>query len=178
MGWFLTRDNFQTDEQMVQDWKRFPELWFLNRFDWIPVVLFAIAIFVTGHVAGVLFPGAGTSGWQAFFWGFVLSTIVLYHATYTINSVAHRLGKQRFATADDSRNNWFLALITLGEGWHNNHHHYPASARQGFFWWEIDLTWYVLLLFEKLGLIWDLRPVPKHALERDLVAPVQPEAAA
>lgn len=177
MGWFLTRQNFQTDEAMVRDWKRFPELWFLNRFDWLPVVLFAVAVFVTGHVVGSVFPESGTGAWQAFFWGFVLSTIVLYHATYTINSIAHRIGSQRFKTDDDSRNNWWLAIITLGEGWHNNHHHYPASVRQGFYWWEIDVTWYVLLLMQKVGLIWDLRPVPKHALQRNLVNPAKAEAA-
>lgn len=169
MGWFLTRENFQTDEKMVRDWHRYPELRFLNRFDWIPVVILAIAVFLSGHLVEIAFPNSGTTSWQCFFWAFVVSTIALYHATYTINSIAHRIGKRRFNTDDDSRNNWWLAILTLGEGWHNNHHHYPASVRQGFFWWEIDITWYLLLLLEKFGLIWDLRPVPAHALERNLV---------
>ena len=77
-------------------------------------------------------------------WGFFISTVVLYHATFTINSLAHRWGRRRYRTDDDSRNNWFLALITFGEGWHNNHHHYPVAARQGFYWWEVDITWYFL----------------------------------
>jgi stearoyl-CoA desaturase (delta-9 desaturase) len=97
-------------------------------------------------------------------WGFVISTIVVYHVTYTINSVAHQVGSQRYDTGDDSRNNFFLAILTLGEGWHNNHHYYPASARQGFRWWEVDLTFYGLRVLSWVGLIWDLRPVPAHVV--------------
>ncbi len=102
-------------------------------------------------------------------WGFVISTVICYHATYTINSLAHRWGSRRFETGDDSRNNLWLALLTLGEGWHNNHHHYPAAARQGFYWWEIDLTYYGLVVLKWCGLIWDLKPVPEHALRRNRV---------
>ena len=173
MGWFLTRDNFETDESMVRDWRRYPELNFLNRFDWIPVVVTAIAIFLLGHFVGKIFPVTETGAWQAFFWGFVLSTIVLYHATYTINSLAHRYGKRRFNTGDDSRNNLLLAILTMGEGWHNNHHHYPVSVRQGFYWWELDLTWYLLLAMEKLNLIWDLRPVPRNILSKNLATSLE-----
>ena len=93
-------------------------------------------------------------------WGFAISTVALYHSTFTVNSVAHRFGSRRYATRDQSRNNPWLALITFGEGWHNNHHHFPGSARQGFFWWEIDLTYYFLRLLAALGIIWDLKPVP------------------
>ena len=93
-------------------------------------------------------------------WGFFISTVALYHGTYAINSLAHVFGRQRYRTGDQSRNNGWLALITLGEGWHNNHHHYPASVRQGFYWWEIDITFYVLKLMAFCGLIWDLRTVP------------------
>ena len=94
-------------------------------------------------------------------WGFCISTVALYHATFSINSLAHRYGTRRYATRDASRNNAWLALITFGEGWHNNHHHYPAAARQGFYWWEIDVTWYGLKLLQRLGLVWDLRDVPR-----------------
>ena len=93
-------------------------------------------------------------------WGFFVSTVVLFHATVTINSLAHRFGSRRFATRDNSRNNWLLALITFGEGWHNNHHHFPGAARQGFRWWEFDLTYYLLRAFAACGLVWDLKPVP------------------
>ena len=110
-------------------------------------------------------PGLGTSGTQMLVWGFFVSTVCLYHATFTINSLAHGWGRRRYATGDDSRNNWLLAVLTLGEGWHNNHHHYPGAARQGFYWWEFDITYYGLLALERLGLIWDLRPVPARVLE-------------
>ena len=98
-------------------------------------------------------------------WGFCISTTLLWHATYSINSLAHRWGSQRYETGDDSRNNAFLALLTLGEGWHNNHHHYMASARQGFFWWEIDITYYVLRGFQAVGLVWDIREPPAQVVQ-------------
>jgi stearoyl-CoA desaturase (delta-9 desaturase) len=95
-------------------------------------------------------------------WGFCISTVVLFHATATINSLDHMVGTRRYNTPDHSRNNWFLALITFGEGWHNNHHHYPIAARNGFFWWEYDLTYYILKLFQWLGIVWDLNELPKN----------------
>jgi stearoyl-CoA desaturase (delta-9 desaturase) len=94
-------------------------------------------------------------------WGFVVSTVLLYHGTFCVNSLCHLFGKRRYQTKDDSRNNWFVALFTLGEGWHNNHHHYQTSARQGFFWWEIDISYYILKLMSVFGLVWDIRKVPK-----------------
>jgi stearoyl-CoA desaturase (delta-9 desaturase) len=111
-------------------------------------------------------PGLETTGPQLLVWG-IISTVLLLHGTCTINSLAHLIGKRRYQTKDHSRNSFILALITLGEGWHNNHHHYPASTRQGFFWWEIDITFYGLKMLSWLGLIWDLRPVPASALNRD-----------
>jgi stearoyl-CoA desaturase (delta-9 desaturase) len=165
MGWFLTPAGFRTDQRMVRDWMRFPELRFLDRFDVVAPVALMVALFALGVMLQTFAPSLGTSGGQMLVWGFVISTVVLYHATYTINSLAHTWGRRRFATGDDSRNNFWLALITLGEGWHNNHHHYPASVRQGFYWWEIDLTYYLLRALSWTGLIWDLRPVPKHVLD-------------
>jgi stearoyl-CoA desaturase (delta-9 desaturase) len=103
-------------------------------------------------------------------WGFMVSTVMLWHGSFSINSFTHLFGRRRYATTDDSRNNWILAILTTGEGWHNNHHHYPSSARQGFFWWEIDLTYYVLRGFELVGLIWDLRRAPANVLAGPLVA--------
>ena len=102
-------------------------------------------------------------------WGYFVSSIALIHCTLFVNSLAHVLGKQRYETGDDSRNNWFIALLTLGEGWHNNHHHYPATARQGFFWWEIDISYYLLRLMSVLGIIWDLKPVPSNRLYSNLI---------
>ena len=169
IGWFMTPSGFLTREEYVRDWKRFPELRFLNRFDWIPALALALGLYGLGSMLESYAPSLGTNGPQLLVWGFFVSTIVLHHATFTVNSLAHRWGRRRFATRDDSRNNLLLALLTLGEGWHNNHHHYPGSTRQGFYWWEIDLTYYGLLAMSGLGLIWDLRPVPESALHRDRV---------
>jgi stearoyl-CoA desaturase (delta-9 desaturase) len=110
-------------------------------------------------------PELGASGWQVLVWGFVVSTVVLYHTTFAVNSVAHRFGSRSFDTKDDSRNNFLLALLTFGEGWHNNHHYYPASARQGFRWWQVDITYYLLVVLSWAGLIWDLKRVPRHVYE-------------
>ncbi len=165
-GWFMTGEGFQTRSKFVRDWERFAELRFLNRFDWVPPLLFAALIYVLGWSLERFRPTLGTNGPQLLVWGFFISTICLYHATFTVNSLAHGWGQRRFATGDDSRNNWFLALLTLGEGWHNNHHHCPGVARQGFYWWEIDITYYGLVVLSKLGLVWDLRPVPAGVVER------------
>ena len=98
-------------------------------------------------------------------WGFFVSTVLLYHGTFTINSLAHVFGRRRYQTSDDSRNNWLLAILTLGEGWHNNHHHYQRATRQGFFWWEVDGTYYVLKLLEAVRLVSDLHAPPAHVRE-------------
>ena len=166
MGWFMKRNAFATDWRYVGDWAQSPELRWLNRFDWLPVVLAGGALFGFGVALQHAAPSLNTSGMQMFIWGFVISTLLLYHGTYTVNSLAHVFGSQRFDTSDDSRNSWVIALITMGEGWHNNHHHYPATAKQGFYWWEVDVTYYLLWLMAKTGLIWDLRPVPSKVLQR------------
>ena len=160
MGWFLCRENFRTRIELVKDWLKFPELRFLDRYDVVVPILLALGLFGLGELLAYLQPDWGTNGLQMLIWGFVISTIVLYHSTFAVNSLAHVWGKRRYATCDDSSNNAFLAMITLGEGWHNNHHHYPASARQGFYWWEFDPTYYVLRLMATVGLVWDLRPLP------------------
>jgi stearoyl-CoA desaturase (delta-9 desaturase) len=143
----MARENFATRERLVRDFAKYPELRFLDRYDALVPLLLAALLYALG-------------GAQLLVWGFCVSTVLLAHATFTVNSLAHALGSRRYATRDTSRNNGWLALLTFGEGWHNNHHHYPGSARQGFYWWEVDLTWYGLRLLEALGLIWDLRVVP------------------
>ncbi len=160
LGWFLARENFAARIDLVPDLARYPELRWLDRFDVAVPALMALALFALGSWLEHVAPGLGTSGAQLLVWGFCISTVALYHATFTINSLAHRWGRRRYATRDDSRNNVWLALLTFGEGWHNNHHHYPGSARQGFYWWEIDLSWYALRALAAIGLVWDLRPVP------------------
>ena len=164
-GWFLSLHNFRVQEERVVDLRRFPELRFLDRFDILVPISLALGLFFTGTFFESLVPALETTGTQMLVWGFFISTVVLYHGTFTINSVAHRWGTRRYATADNSRNNVWLALLTLGEGWHNNHHHYPVSVKQGFYWWEIDVTYYLLRGMAALGLVWDLKPVP--AARRD-----------
>ena len=166
MGWFLTKRAFATDLRRVPDLARFPELRWLDRFDVAVPAAMAVALYGVGEVLERVAPGLGTNGPQLLVWGFFVSTVVLFHATVTINSLAHRFGSRRFATTDDSRNNLWLALLTFGEGWHNNHHFYASSARQGFRWWEIDLTWYGLRLLAALGLVRDLKPVPAWVLAK------------
>jgi stearoyl-CoA desaturase (Delta-9 desaturase) len=165
MGWFLSSANFATKFDRVKELAKFPELRFLDRFDVLVPVIFAVAIYVLGEVLAAYAPELNTNGPQLLVWGFVLSTVVLYHATFSVNSLAHVWGKRRYQTRDQSRNNFLIALVTLGEGWHNNHHHYPGAAKQGFYWWEIDFTYYGLRVLAALGLIWNLRTVPVEIRE-------------
>ena len=158
--WFLASRNFLTQTHRVKELTSFIELRLLDRFDAVVPILFGVAIYFFGDWLSVAYPGFDTNGLQLFIWGFVISTVALYHGTFTVNSLAHLWGKRRYATKDQSRNNLLIAILTLGEGWHNNHHHYPASASQGFYWWEIDLTYYGLKILSALGLIWDLKTVP------------------
>ncbi len=152
LGWFMARENFAVRSELVKSWARYPELRFIDRWDALVPLLLVAALWAAGGAQWVV-------------WGFCVSTVALYHATFSINSLAHRCGSRRYATRDDSRNNGWLALLTFGEGWHNNHHHYPAAARQGFYWWEIDLTWWGLRALAALGLIHGLKPVPAAVRE-------------
>ena len=160
IGWITSRRNFPTDYTKIRDLAKYPELVFLNRFDVIVPVLFATALLVLGQSLEQAFPTWHTSGPQLLVWGFFISTTALFHGTSCINSLAHLMGGRRFATSDDSRNSFILSLITLGEGWHNNHHRYMSSTRQGFYWWELDITYYILKALSWTGFIWDLKPVP------------------
>jgi stearoyl-CoA desaturase (delta-9 desaturase) len=159
VGWITARGNFATKIERVRDLAKFPELCWLDRFDIVVPVVSAAALYGFGALLGHFAPGLHTSGAQLLVWG-IISTVVLFHAVFTINSLCHVWGRRVFATTDTSRNNFWLALLTLGEGWHNNHHHFPGAVRQGFRWWEIDVSYYVLRGLAALGIIWDLRPVP------------------
>jgi stearoyl-CoA desaturase (delta-9 desaturase) len=152
LGWILGPSNNETRLDLVADLAKYPELRFLNRTatQLLPALVYGLACLTLGGVHGLV-------------WGFLVSTVLLWHGTFTINSLAHMFGRRRYETTDDSRNSWALALLTTGEGWHNNHHHYQSSARQGFRWWEIDVTYYVLRLLAAVGLVWDLRRVPPEA---------------
>jgi stearoyl-CoA desaturase (Delta-9 desaturase) len=146
LGWILSYENEGTDLAAVKDLAKYPELRLLERFWLVPPVLVGVLTWAIG-------------GWFGFVWGFLVCQTVFWHATFTVNSLAHVFGSRRFATRDDSRNNWLLAILTFGEGWHNNHHHRPGSARQGMRWWEVDLSYYILRLLAAVGLVWDLRAV-------------------
>ncbi|RMH40175.1 MAG: acyl-CoA desaturase [Deltaproteobacteria bacterium] len=151
VGWVLSDRTREYDRGRVPDLVRYPELVWLDRYWAVPVVAFAAAMFALG-------------GWHGLVWGYGVSTVLLWHGTFTINSLSHVIGRRRYDTSDDSRNNAALALITLGEGWHNNHHHYQSSANQGFFWWEVDVTYYILRALAAAGIVWDLRKPPQRVL--------------
>ena len=159
VGWIMSDKYEKTELDKVRDLERFPELRWLEKYWLAPPAALAVVLFLTG-------------GWWAVIWGMFVSTVMLWHGTFTINSLTHVFGARRYATTDNSRNSLILALVTMGEGWHNNHHYYQRSARQGFYWWEIDLTFYVLKGLEALGLVRDLHAPPRH------VRDVRPEPAA
>ncbi len=148
VGWILSKKYENTEDSKIRDFARYPELRFLDRYFLIPPVTLAVALFAIG-------------GAHALIWGFFVSTSLLWHGTFTINSLTHVFGRRRYVTTDNSRNSLILALITLGEGWHNNHHYYQRSVNQGFFFWEIDLTYYVLRVLSVFGIVWDLHTTPK-----------------
>ena len=150
MLWILRNQAGATGE--IKDFARFPELRWLNKYHLVPPVLLAVALFFIG-------------GAPALVWGFFVSTVLLWHGTFLVNSVNHVWGSRRYPTTDTSRNNGLIALLTMGEGWHNIHHHYMGSANQGFFWWEIDLSFYLIRAMQGLGLVWDVRTPPEKYLE-------------
>jgi stearoyl-CoA desaturase (delta-9 desaturase) len=152
VGWVLSSTWTETDPASVKDLTRFPELRFLDHENMaiVPMVVFALIFLLVGGV-------------HSFIWGFLVSSVLVWHGSFSINSLAHLIGRRRYETDDDSRNSFLLAVATTGEGWHNNHHRYPSSARQGFRWWEIDVTYYVLWVLARLGIIWDLRRPPQGA---------------
>lgn len=151
IGW-LFDDTDDTDWDRIKDFQKYPELVFLNKHWWLPPTLLAVAVFLT-------------LGWSGLIIGFFLSTICLWHGTFFINSLTHVWGYQDYESGDESRNNFILALITMGEGWHNNHHYYQASTRQGFKWWQIDMTYYILKAMSFVGLVWDIREPPASVVD-------------
>jgi len=161
---WLLRGNRTTDLDKVKDFARYPELRWLDRHDLFVAVAWGFLIYFIG-------------GPTALFWGHFVAIVLAWHVTFCINSLAHVWGSRRYATTDDSRNNPVLAVLTFGEGWHNNHHHYQRSARQGFFWWEVDITYYVLRVLEKLRIVWDVEGVPDHVRDAQ-VAPARARIAA
>ena len=170
-GWIFVPRNNHTDYSAVRDLCRYPELRWLDRHPYLPAALLGVATWLI-------------AGWPGLIVGFCCSTVAVWHATFCINSLAHLMGRRRYVTGDQSRNNWLLALLTMGEGWHNNHHAYQASVRQGFRWWEYDPTFYVLRALSWCGLVWDLHMPPRavvrgeHKLGRLVIDKVAGQLAA
>ena len=150
IGWIISGRFDQTDYEAIEDFARFPELRWLNEHDWVGPVTLGIASFLI-------------AGWSGVVVGFFGSTVLLWHATFSVNSFAHLFGSRRYATTDSSRNNPVIALLTLGEGWHNNHHHHPSSARQGFQWWELDISFQVLRALSAVHIVRGLRQPSRAA---------------
>jgi stearoyl-CoA desaturase (Delta-9 desaturase) len=157
IGWILADRYEATRAELIPDFNKFPELRWLNKYHLVPPVTLGVLTFLIG-------------GWPGLIWGYCMSTVLLWHSSFTINSLSHIFGRQRYVTPDTSKNNPWLALLTMGEGWHNNHHHYMASARQGFFWWEVDMTYYLLKMLSWVGIVWDLRQPPAHLLQPQTAA--------
>jgi stearoyl-CoA desaturase (Delta-9 desaturase) len=166
LGWILRPDWNGTDEKGIPDLIKYPELRLLDRpsMSMLPTVALALGFLLIG-------------GGHALVWGYFVSTVLVWHGSFAVNSLAHVFGRQRYATGDTSRNNWLLALLTTGEGWHNNHHHYQSSVRQGFHWWQIDVTYYLLRMLSWTGLIWDLREPPAHVVDAPRPEALPPAAA-
>lgn len=162
IGWVLSSQFLHTRYELVKDLLAFKELKWLEKLHILPPFLLAIGVFFFGYFLGMYYPQFGTNGLQMLVWGFFISTVLVYHGTFCINSFTHLIGKKRFNTTDSSRNNLILALITLGEGWHNNHHRYPGSEAQGMYWWEIDVSHYILKVLSWFGLVWDIRRYPER----------------
>lgn len=164
LGWLFCRSATDPEYSNVQDFAKYPEIRWLDRHTWVAYGSLALLLWGVGEGLRTARPEWGTSGLQFVAWGFFVSTLLVYHVTFSINSLMHLFGSRRYATADTSRNNPVLAILSFGEGWHNNHHRYPVSARQGFRWWEIDITYYVLRLLGAVGLVWEIREPPARVL--------------
>ncbi|HVJ33960.1 MAG TPA: acyl-CoA desaturase [Terriglobia bacterium] len=154
VGWIFARKHDRADLTKMADFTRYPELMWLHKFELLPALLLAVACFLI-------------AGWSGLVVGFFCSTVLVYHATFCINSLAHVCGKKRYVTGDDSRNNWLLATLTMGEGWHNNHHAYQSSARQGFRWWEFDATYCILKMLSWCGIVWNLKSPPQQVVRNE-----------
>lgn len=155
MFWFLRDDYNDYEAKLIPDFYKYPELRFLDRYHWIAPLSYAVFLYTVG-------------GWGWLVYGYAVSTFILGHATWTINSLSHVYGSVRYDSRDTSKNNLWLALLTMGEGWHNNHHYYCSSANQGFYWYEVDISYYILKALSLFGIVWDLKKPPKKVLDEGL----------
>lgn len=165
IGWIFMEKNLNIDWKYANDWKKFPELIIIDRLCYPLVGVFFILLWSIGSIANALFPSLHTSGFSCFFWAGLVSTTLLYHATFSVNSLCHIFGYRTYNTPDTSTNFWPIGILALGEGWHNNHHHYSASTRQGFKFWEIDISYMIIKSLSFFGIIWDIKRPPNHILK-------------
>ena len=171
LGWIMANENRRTRVEYIKDWLKFPEIVLLDKFSSLVAISIAALVYFTGDILYHYAPQLHTNGPQLLVWGFFISTIIVSHATFTINSLDHMYGSRRYAMTNTSRNNWLMAILTLGEGWHNNHHHYATAARAGFYWWEIDMCYYMLVFLSWFKIVTDLRPVPVEIREANHINP-------
>ena len=164
VGWIMSPANSPTKEEYVGDLNRFPELKFLDKYHYLAPLSMALFLYGLGEYMAVNYTQYNTNGMELLLWGFFVSTVILYHATFTVNSVCHVFGYRTYDTKDGSVNNWLVAILTLGEGWHNNHHAFPNSERQGHKWYQIDICHYILWSLSKIGIVWDIRGVPEDSI--------------
>ena len=162
VGWIMCSKYTATDYAAIKDFAKYPELVWLNKYHYVPPIMLGAACFAAGGASALVV-------------GFFLSTVLTYHGTFFINSLAHVMGRRRYVTSDTSRNSLALALVTLGEGWHNNHHYYQSTANQGFFWWEIDISYYILRVLSVFGLVHELRTPPQHVLSANRLSDGYPD---
>jgi stearoyl-CoA desaturase (Delta-9 desaturase) len=155
IGWIIANEHEEYDPAEVKDLYKYPELRWLDRYHVIPVLALLVGSTLIAGMHGLC-------------WWYCMSTVLLLHGTFTINSLSHVWGHRRFNTTDDSRNNPVLALITLGEGWHNNHHRYMQTANQGFYWWQFDISYYIIKTLSFVGITWELRKPPQRVLDEGL----------
>jgi stearoyl-CoA desaturase (delta-9 desaturase) len=153
LGWILVKRYVETDWARIKDFTAYPELRWLNKWHLLPPIVLATTLYLVG-------------GHWALTWGFLVSNTLLWHGTFCVNSLAHIFGRRAYDTDDNSRNSLLIAIFTLGEGWHNNHHYYQASERQGFYWYQLDITHGVLKALSWVGVVWDLNEPPKHVRDR------------
>jgi stearoyl-CoA desaturase (delta-9 desaturase) len=167
IGWLFVKAYNSPSTENMKDFYKYPEIKWLDRFHYVPPIILGFATYILGSILELKAPSLHTSGFELLTWGYFVSTVVLYHGTFTVNSLCHLFGSRPHNTGDYSRNNGWIALITMGEGWHNNHHYYQSSERQGMYWWQIDGSHYVLKFLSFFRIVWDLRTFPKKTAPVD-----------
>ena len=163
VGWVFEARSDEVDPKFIKDWVKYPEIIWLDKHAHESFALYLVGIFILGGCINYFYPALETSGLTFVFWGGILSTVMLYHTTFSVNSICHIFGSRDYQTTDNSRNNWLVALITFGEGWHNNHHKFAYSIRNNLKFWQIDITYMILCILKKFRIVWDFKQPKKNA---------------